>query len=79
MGFIGPELIILIVLLIFLIRPKLITDFAKGLGRMFREAAGGGSGERRQKLVEVAKQLGIDPRGKSEEQLLEEIKRKLSA
>lgn len=79
MGLLGPELIILIILLIFLLRPKLITDFARGFGKVVKEFKTGEAGERRRKLIDIAKTLGIDPEGKTEEQLLEEIKRKLAS
>ena len=79
MPLIGPELIVVIILLILLFRPKTITDIARGLGKMVREFREGESEERKKKLREVAKQLGIETEGKTEEQILEEIKRKLSS
>ena len=77
MPLIGPELILLLIIIILLFRPKIIKDIASSIGRV----VAGFSGEsRRDKttLNEVAERLGIDIRGKSEEEVLEEIKRKLS-
>ena len=79
MALLGPELLVLLILLIILLRPKTITEIGRGLGKLVVEFKRGESEERRKKLVEIAKDLGIDPRGKGEEQLLEEIKRKLFA
>jgi len=79
MALLGPELLVLLILLIILLRPRTITEIGRGLGKLVVEFKRGESEERRKKLVEIAKDLGIDPRGKGEEQLLEEIKRKLFA
>ena len=78
MALLGPELLVLLILFIILLRPKIITEIGRGLGELVREFKRGESGERR-KLVKVAEDLGIDPRGKSDEELLEEIRRKLFA
>ena len=78
MALLGPELLALLILLIILLRPKIITEIGRGLGELVREFKRGESEERR-KLVKVAEGLGIDPRGKSDEELLEEIRRKLFA
>ena len=79
MALLGPELLVLLILLIILLRPRTITEIGRGLGKLVVEFKRGESQERRKKLVEIAEDLGIDPRGKGEEQLLEEIKRKLFA
>lgn len=78
MALIGPELIALIILLIILLRPKIIADVARGLGKMVREFKSG-SEDRREKLEKIARELGINPDGKTDEELLKEIKRRLSA
>ena len=78
MALLGPELLVLLILFIILLRPKIITEIGRGLGELVREFKRGESEEKR-KLVKVAEDLGIDPRGKSDEELLEEIRRKLFA
>ena len=78
MALLGPELLVLLILFIILLRPKIITEIGRGLGELVREFKRGESEEKR-KLVKVAEDLGIDPRGKSDEELLEEIRRKLIA
>ena len=79
MALLGPELLVLLILLIILFRPRTITEIGKGLGKLVGEFRRGESGEKRRNLVKVAEDLGIDPKGKSEEELLEEIRRKLFA
>jgi len=79
MALLGPELLVLLILLIILFRPRTITEIGRGLGKLVREFRREESGEKRRKLVKVAEDLGIDPKGKSEEELLEEIRRKLFA
>jgi len=79
MALLGPELLVLLILFIILLRPKIITEIGRGLGELVREFKHGESEEEKRKLVKVAEDLGIDPRGKSEKELLEEIKRKLFA
>ena len=73
----GPELLLLLILLIILFRPKTLTEIGRGLGKMLREFRSGESKERREKLIKIAKELGIDPEGKTEEEVLEEIRKKL--
>ena len=79
MALLGPELLVLLILLMILLRPRTITEIGRGLGKLIVEFKRGESEGRREKLVEIAEDLGIDLRGKGEEQLLEEIKRKLFA
>ena len=79
MALLGPELLVLLILFIILLRPKIITEIGRGLGELVREFTRGESEEEKRKLVKVAEDLGIDPRGKSEKELLEEIRRKLFA
>ena len=79
MALLGPELLALLILFIILLRPKIITEVGRGLAELVREFKRGESEEKKRKLVKVAEDLGIDPRGKSDEELLEEIRRKLFA
>jgi len=79
MALLGPELLALLILFIILLRPKIITEVGRGLAELVREFKRGESEEEKRKLVKVAEDLGIDPRGKSDEELLEEIRRKLFA
>jgi len=79
MALLGLELLVLLILFIILLRPKIITEIGRGLGELVREFKRGESKEKKKKLVKVAEDLGIDPRGKSDEELLEEIRRKLFA
>ncbi|MCS7126606.1 MAG: twin-arginine translocase TatA/TatE family subunit [Aigarchaeota archaeon] len=75
----GIEWIIVgVVIIIILLRPKVIVDFARGIGKMVREFRSGAKGDERMRLEKIAEELGINPDGKSDEELLEEIKRKLS-
>jgi sec-independent protein translocase protein TatA len=89
----GQEwLVVLIALVIILIwGPSKLPSLARGLGeaiREFRKAASGVAEEeiRRvekkeeidQKIIEMAKSLGISTEGKSREQLLDEINKKLA-
>ncbi|MFN3803928.1 MAG: twin-arginine translocase TatA/TatE family subunit [Pyrobaculum sp.] len=90
----GQEwIVILIAIVIILIwGPSKLPSLAKGMGealREFRKAAAGVEEERRsektekkeeidKKLVEMAKSLGISTEGKTREELLDEINRKLA-
>ena len=92
--FVGPQewLIILIALVIILIwGPSKLPSLARGMGeaiREFRKAASGVAEEevRRvekreeidQKIIEMARSLGISTEGKTKEQILDEISRKLA-
>jgi len=91
---VGPQewLIILIALVIILIwGPSKLPSLARGMGeaiREFRKAASGVAEEevrrveRReeidQKIIEMARSLGISTEGKTKEQILDEISRKLA-
>jgi len=91
---VGPQewLIILIALVIILIwGPSKLPSLARGMGeaiREFRKAASGVAEEevRRvekreeidQKIIEMARSLGISTEGKTKEQILDEINRKLA-
>jgi Sec-independent protein translocase TatA len=92
--FVGPQewLIILIALVIILIwGPSKLPSLARGMGeaiREFRKAASGVAEEevRRvekkeeidQKVIEMARSLGISTEGKTKEQILDEINKKLA-
>jgi sec-independent protein translocase protein TatA len=92
--FVGPQewLIILIALVIILIwGPSKLPSLARGMGeaiKEFRKAASGVAEEevRRvekkeeidQKIIEMARSLGISTEGKTKEQILDEINRKLA-
>lgn len=88
----GQEwIVILIALVIILIwGPSKLPSLARGLGeaiREFRKASAGIEEEPKrvekreeidQKIIEMAKSLGISTEGKTKEQLLEEINKKLA-
>ncbi|MDT7868566.1 MAG: twin-arginine translocase TatA/TatE family subunit [Thermoproteus sp.] len=78
-------LIILIAVVILLIwGPSKLPALARGLGQAlheFRRASQGlaaGEDEEYRKLLEVAKNLGINTEGKTKEQILEEVNRKVA-
>ncbi len=91
---VGPQewLIILIAIVIILIwGPSKLPSLARGMGeaiREFRKAASGVAEEevRRvekkeeidQKIIEMARSLGISTEGKTKEQILDEINKKLA-
>ncbi len=77
MPLIGPELILLILILILLFRPKTVKDLVSALGRLAAEFRGSEDRGMRS-IVEVAEKLGIDARGMSEEELLKEIRKRIS-
>ncbi|MEM1598278.1 MAG: twin-arginine translocase TatA/TatE family subunit [Pyrobaculum sp.] len=86
----GQEwIVILIALVIILIwGPSKLPSLARGMGeaiREFRKAASGVEEETRrqkeevdQKIIDMAKSLGISTEGKSKDQLLDEINKKLA-
>ncbi|AFA39719.1 twin-arginine translocase TatA/TatE family subunit [Pyrobaculum sp.] len=88
----GQEwIVILIALVIILIwGPSKLPSLARGMGeaiREFRKAASGIEEEPKrvekkeeidQKIVEMAKSLGISTEGKTKEQILDEINKKLA-
>jgi sec-independent protein translocase protein TatA len=90
---VGPQewLIILIALVIILIwGPSKLPSLARGMGeaiKEFRKAASGAAEEEvrsvekkevDQKIIEMARSLGISTEGKTKEQILDEINRKLA-
>lgn len=91
--FIGGQewIIVLIAIIIILIwGPSKLPSLARGMGeaiREFRKAASGVEEESKkterkeeidQKLLETARSLGISTEGKTREQILEEINRKIA-
>jgi len=75
----GIEWVIIgVVILIILLKPNIIVNFARGLGRMVKEFRAASHQDERERIEKIAKELGINPEGKSDEELLEEIKMKLS-
>ncbi len=86
----GQEWLIVIIAVIILLifGPGKIPALAKSIGEAIREFRRGVSGvseepreEKRQvnpKILETARQLGISTEGKTEEQILEEINKKLA-
>jgi sec-independent protein translocase protein TatA len=75
----GIEWVIVgVVILIILLKPNIIVNFARGLGRMVKEFKTGSQQDERERIEKIAKELGINPEGKSDEELLEEIKMRLS-
>jgi len=75
----GIEWVIIgVVILIILLKPNIIVNFARGLGRMVKEFRAASQQDERERIEKIAKELGINPEGKSDEELLEEIKMKLS-
>jgi len=74
----GIEWIIIgVIIIIILLRPNMIISFARGLGRMVKEFKAGSQQDERERIEKIAKELGINTEGKSDEELLEEIKMKL--
>jgi len=76
-------LIVLIAVVILLIwGPSKLPALARGLGQAmheFRRASQGpATSEDYEKLLEVAKNLGINTEGKTKEQILEEVNRKVA-
>lgn len=80
MAFVGTEWLILagIILIIFLVRPRAVTDLARSAGQVVAEfRKGGRDSEKVQKdeglLAETAEKLGIKTEGKTPSQIREEI------
>ena len=94
---IGPNELIMILLIIFLLfgaskLPELARSLGKSMGE-FKKAQREAEhelieferemkeksklGKKREKLEKIAKELGIDPTGKSDEELLEEVTKAL--
>ncbi|RFB00246.1 Sec-independent protein translocase subunit TatA/TatB [Pyrobaculum aerophilum] len=90
--FVGPQEMILILIAIVIILiwgPSKLPALARGMGeaiREFRRAASGVEEHKReekkeeidQKIIEMARSLGISTEGKTKEQILDEINKKLA-
>lgn len=79
-----PELILIIVILILIFGGSRIKDVAKGLGEAIREFKKGSElstektpESKDEAIIEAAKKLGIDTKGKSTKEILEEMSRKV--
>lgn len=80
MAFVGTEWLILagIILVIFLVRPRAVTDLARSAGQVVAEFRKGKRESEKVRgdeglLVETAEKLGIRTEGKTSSQLREEI------
>ncbi len=79
MAIIGPEWLILaaIILIIFLFRPRAVTDLARSVGQVVAEFRKGKQESektpKQELLVETAERLGIKTEGKTPSQIREEI------
>ena len=79
MAFVGPEWLILaaIILIVFLFRPRAVTDLARSVGQVVAEFRKGKQESEKTKeqelLVETAERLGIKTEGKTSGQIREEI------
>ncbi len=75
----GIEWIIVgIIILVILLKPNIIVNFARGIGKMVKEFKSGSQQDERERIEKIARELGINPEGKSNEELLEEIKTRLN-
>lgn len=70
-------IIILIIILIILLKPDTLIKFGKGLGELRREMKRGESID--EETLTIANKLGISTEGKTKEEILEEINRKLKS
>ncbi|MEM3032001.1 MAG: twin-arginine translocase TatA/TatE family subunit [Nitrososphaerota archaeon] len=79
MAQIGPiELVLIVLLIVMVLRPRTITDIARNLGKLvheYRAASRVDDGE----IYKVASILGIETKGKDVAKLGEEIRRKLKS
>ncbi len=79
MALIGFEWVVLgaIILIVFLFRPRAVTDLARSLGQVVAEFRKGKQSEKDPKqeelLAETAERLGIRTQGKTPTQIREEI------
>jgi hypothetical protein len=71
------ELIALVVVIAFiwiLLKPDVIVRWGRSLGKLAAEVR---SGEREDELIRVARELGIETEGRSREEIVEEVERRL--
>ena len=82
MGIIGwPELVLILVIVVFVFGAGRITELAKAIGigvREYKDATEGksGGGDRDAAIREAAVKMGISTEGKSTRQLLDEMGKK---
>jgi hypothetical protein len=71
------ELITLVAVVAFiwiLLKPDVIVRWSRSLGRLAAEFR---RGEREDELIRVARELGIETEGRSREEIVEEVERRL--
>jgi len=71
------ELIALVAVIAFiwiLLKPDVIVRWSRSLGRLAAEFR---RGEREDELIRVARELGIETEGRSREEIVEEVERRL--
>jgi hypothetical protein len=71
------ELITLVAVIAFiwiLLKPDVIVRWSRSLGRLAAEFR---RGEREDELIRVARELGIETEGRSREEIVEEVERRL--
>jgi hypothetical protein len=71
------ELITLVAVIAFiwiLLKPDVIVRWGQSLGRLAAEVR---RGEREDELIRVARELGIETEGRSREEIVEEVERRL--
>ncbi len=70
-------IVILIIILIILLKPDTLVKLGRGFGELRREMKRGESID--EETLSIANKLGIKTEGKSKEEILEEINRKLKS
>jgi|YelNatPaOPRAMG01_1025707.scaffolds.fasta_scaffold189019_3 Sec-independent protein translocase protein TatA len=70
-------IIILIIILVILLKPDTLVKFGRGLGELRREMKSGESID--EETIAIANKLGIKVEGKTKEEILEEINKKLKS
>lgn len=85
MALIGwPELIVILVILIFLFGATRLKDLSKTLGESIREFRKSSEGQpdtdkdEKEDIIKLAKKMGISTEGKNVQQILKEIEEKTS-
>jgi len=77
----GPlEVALIVALLVIFLRPKTMSDIARSFGRVVREYRKAASAEKIDAdVMKIASALGVSIEGKSEEEVVEEIRKKLKS
>lgn len=78
-----PELIVILVILVFIFGAKRLKDIAKGAGEAVREfkkatAEPPQVEEEEEAIIEAARKMGIETEGKSVKQIIGEMNRKVA-